>query len=117
MRAVWLIVGLTCVALGILGAILPLLPATVFFLIAAFAFARSSERLHTWLMTHRLFGPPIVRWQERGAIGRREKWLATGSIVVAFGLSAILGLRPMLLGIQALVLSAVSIFIWTRPDG
>lgn len=116
MRIVWLILGLIFVGLGILGAILPLLPATVFFLMAAFAFARSSERLHTWLMTHKVFGPPIIAWQERGAISRQAKWLATASIVATPIISWLLGLQPLILGIQVAILMAVLVFIWTRPN-
>lgn len=116
MRALWLIGGLGSVALGAVGAVLPLLPTVPFLLLAAFCFARSSERLHGWLLDHPRFGPPIADWTERGAIGRGAKWAATGSILAAFGLSVLLGVGAKLLLIQALVLAAVSLFIWTRPS-
>ena len=55
-RLVWLAVGLTALALGALGVVLPLLPTTPFVLLAAFAFARSSSRMHRWLHAHPVFG-------------------------------------------------------------
>jgi len=116
MRVLWVILGLICVGLGAIGAILPLLPTVPFMLLAAFFFARSSERLHNWLITHPTFGPPILDWQTHGAIRRRVKWLASGSILAAFALSVVLGVRPNILTIQAGVLSLVSLFIWTRPE-
>jgi uncharacterized membrane protein YbaN (DUF454 family) len=57
-RIVWLTIGVLCVAIGIVATVVPLLPKTPFVLIAAFAFANSSERLHTWLLAHRNLGPP-----------------------------------------------------------
>jgi len=116
MRVLWLIGGLGSVGLAAIGAVLPLLPTVPFLLLAAFCFARSSERLHAWLLDHPRFGPPITDWTERGAIGRGAKWAATGSILAAFGLSLLLGANATVLTIQVVVLSAVSIFIWTRPS-
>lgn len=116
MRALWLICGLTSVGLALVGAVLPLVPTVPFLLLAAFCFARSSERLHAWLLDHPRFGPPIADWTERGAIGRGAKWAATGSILAAFGLSVLLGVGATILLVQAAVLSAVSVFIWSRPS-
>lgn len=116
MRGVWLLLGALALAFGAAGIFLSLLPTVPFVLLSAFAFSRSSERLHHWLLAHPAFGPPISDWRDRGAIGRRAKLLASGSIVVAFLVSAALGLKPWVLWIQALVLLAVSIFIWTRPN-
>jgi uncharacterized protein len=115
-RVLWLIGGLIAMALGLIGAVLPLLPTVPFLLLAAFCFARSSDRLHAWLLNHPTFGPSITNWNERGAISRTAKRLATVSILAAFSLSMILGLRPAILAIQGVTLILVSIFIWTRPN-
>ena len=116
MRIVWLVLGLLCIGLGLVGVVLPLLPTVPFMLLAAFCFARSSERLHHWLLTHPQFGPAITDWRERGAVSLRAKKLATVSITAVFALSLVLGLRPVILLIQASVLSCVLIFLWTRPS-
>ena len=116
MRYLWAILGLLCLLLGMVGVVLPLLPTVPFLLLAAFLFARSSERLHNWLLSHPRLGPPIEDWQSRGAINPSAKRLATVSIVVVFGISLALGLRPMIIGIQAGTLGCVLLFIWTRPS-
>lgn len=116
MRVIWLICGLAAIALGVAGIVLPLLPTTPFLLLAAFCFARSSPRLHDWLLTHPRFGPLIAAWNERGAIPRRAKVLAVSMMAGAFGLSVLLGLPPWVLATQALVLVAVAAFILTRPS-
>ncbi|KGB83747.1 MAG: DUF454 domain-containing protein [Confluentimicrobium sp.] len=116
MRLLWLLFGLLSLGLAVVGAALPLLPTVPFLLLATFFFARSSERLHHWLLSHPAFGQQIMDWQERGAIRRPVKWLASLSIVGSFGIALILGLRPTLLVIQATTLAAVTVFIWTRPE-
>ncbi|MEQ9692795.1 YbaN family protein [Shimia sp. SDUM112013] len=116
MRYLWALLGLLSLALGAIGIVLPLLPTVPFLLLAAFFFARSSERLHYWLLSHPTFGPPIEDWQTRGAISLAAKRLATVSIAIVFSISLAMGLRPALLAIQAVTLSCVMLFIWTRPN-
>lgn len=116
MRWLWVLGGGLSLTVGVVGMFLPLVPTIPLLLLAALCFARSSERLHDWLLSHPSFGPPIEDWKRRGAIGRGAKWLASLSILAAFGLSLALDVRPVVLVIQALALTAVAVFIWTRPD-
>ncbi|SLN69413.1 Inner membrane protein YbaN [Falsiruegeria litorea R37] len=117
MRVVWVILGSLCVALAMIGVVLPLLPTVPFLLLAAFCFARSSERLHDWLLSHQVFGPMIIDWNTNGAIRPAAKKAATLSVAAVFGLSLAFGLATHILIIQAVTLGAVLIFIWTRPSG
>lgn len=117
MRIVWLMAGFFFTAVGIIGAFLPILPTTVFLLLATACFARSSPRLHGWLVNHPRFGPPIRNWQEHGAISRAAKRLAIGTMGVVFGLSLVFGLSRLALGGQAALMLVGAGFILTRPDG
>ena len=117
MRFLWLIAGLFFTALGIVGAFLPVLPTTVFLLVATACFARSSPRLHGWLVNHPTFGTPIRNWEEHGAISRPAKRLAIGTMSVVFGLSLALGLSRVALAGQAVLMLVGAAFILTRPDG
>ena len=116
MKLFWMILGLLAVVLAAIGVVVPLLPTVPFLLLAAFCFARSSVRLHTWLVTHKTFGPMISDWASSGAISRPAKRYATLSIVAVFCLSLLLEVSLGLLIMQALVLSCVLGFIWTRPN-
>lgn len=98
-----------------IGIVLPLLPTVPFLLLAAFCYARGSDRLHAWLVGHPRFGQPIQDWQESGAISLQAKLLASLSIAGAFSISLVVGVNPTVLAIQAVVLSLVTLFIWTRP--
>lgn len=115
-RLLWFTLGLSSLLLGTVGVITPLLPTVPFVLLAAFCFARSSERVHDWLLSHRTFGPMIVNWREKGAIGPMAKRLSTVSIMAVFAISLALRVPPYALALQALVLCGVMIFIWTRPN-
>ncbi|WP_424974696.1 YbaN family protein [Dinoroseobacter sp. S124A] len=116
MRVLWVTGGSAALGLGVIGIVFPLLPTVPFLLLAAFCYARGSDRLHLWLIEHPRLGQPILDWQERGAISLRAKWMASASILAAFSISLILGVAPYVLAIQAVVLSLVSIFIWSRPS-
>ncbi len=116
MKALLAVCGVVSLLLGLIGIVLPLLPTVPFLLLSAFCFARSSEWLHHWLITHPRLGPPILEWQTRGAISKRGKRAATVSIFTVFAISLALGLKPLILLVQLTVLACVLIFIWTRPN-
>ncbi len=116
-RQLWIALGCTAVALGAAGVVLPLLPTTPFVLVAAWAFAKSSPRLHRWLTGHRVFGPLIADWQAHRAIAPAAKRASLLSMLAVFGLSVALGLSPLLLLVQGAVLAATATFILTRPNG
>jgi hypothetical protein len=65
--------GIVFALLGAAGLVLPLVPGTLFLIIAAYCFARSSQRMESWLVNHPRLGPPIRRWHETRAIPRRAK--------------------------------------------
>lgn len=114
-RLLWLSLGVICLLLGFIGAFLPLLPTTVFLLIAAFAFAKSSPRLHDWLLNHPQFGTIIKDWHRHGAISKKAKYLSAVSMSLIVILSVALGFPLWIIAVQILALGAVSLFLWTRP--
>lgn len=114
-RILWIALGCFCVVAATIGVALPLLPTTPFLLLAAYAFARSSPRLHRWLLAHKRFGPMIENWRRYGAIDRKTKIYSIGAMVAAFAASVLLGVAPLLLLIQAVVLAGAGTFVLTRP--
>ena len=94
--------GTASVGIGVVGAFLPILPTTPFLLLAAYLFARSSERLYVWLLGNRLVGGYLRRYYERRSMSRRHKavtlmllWsvlLSTAALVVgSWWLRGVLG--------------------------
>ena len=86
LRPIYLIFGFLMLALGVIGAFLPVMPTTIFLILAAWCFARSSPRLETWLMQHPVFGSTLRSWRESGAISRRVKVIACLGIAFGFAL-------------------------------
>lgn len=116
-RAVWRTLGLSFVGLGFIGAVLPLVPTTIFLILAAGCFARSSPRLEAWLLAHPRFGPTLRAWREDGAIGPRAKIMACSGIALGYALFW-WGARPGL-AIDLIVGTAMAgcaAFILTRPS-
>ena len=115
-RFIWLLTGLAALAIGAVGVVLPLLPTTPFLLVAAFAFARSSERMNDWLREHQVFGPLINNWHRDGSIDPKTKQTAIIVIVATPVITWLLDVPSWVVACQIVVLSAAAIFILTRPS-
>ncbi len=84
MRWALIVFGWVNVGVGVVGIFVPVLPTTVFLLIAVWAFSKSSERFHAWLWSHPKLGPPIRRWHEHRVIPIRAKVLAALTMTASF---------------------------------
>jgi len=115
-RAGWLVLGLINVVLGAVGAILPLMPTTIFLILAAACFARSSPRLETWLLDHPRFGPTLRAWRREGAIPRRGKIAACCGMALGFALF-LRGAHPgwLLALLVGLLIGSCAAYVVTRP--
>jgi uncharacterized protein len=88
-RTVLIVAGSLCVALGVIGMILPLLPTTVFLLAAAWCFSKSSPRFHAWLLGNRVFGDYIRAYHEGRGMALRDKWISIATLWVGIGITAV----------------------------
>jgi uncharacterized membrane protein YbaN (DUF454 family) len=116
-RPVFFAAGGLLVAIGFVGAFLPVLPTTPFLILAAACFARSSPRVEQWLLNHRQFGPVLRSWREHGAIPRKAKLLACSGMTVGYAwfLWGSAPSLPLAAGVAALMLGAAA-YVLTRPS-
>ena len=82
-RPVYRALGLLSVVLGVIGAVLPLLPTTPFLILAAYFFARSHPEWEAKLLAHPTVGPSIRAWRDHGAIPKVAKRVATVLLAIS----------------------------------
>ena len=82
LRFLWVGLGCLFVGLGAIGAVVPGMPTTVFLVLAAACFIRSSQRLYDWLISNKTFGPYLKDYREGKGIPLRAKVLALSMIVI-----------------------------------
>jgi uncharacterized membrane protein YbaN (DUF454 family) len=117
-RWAWFLLGWVMVALGFIGAMLPVMPTTIFLILAAACFSHSSPRFERWLLEHRWFGDPIRRWREDRAIPLKAKIVAIVSMGGGF-LVMLLTVAPPLWAdlVVAASLTVCAVYVATRPNG
>jgi uncharacterized protein len=114
-RIAYLSAGIISVALGAIGAFLPLLPTVPFLILAAFCFARSNPVWEQKLLNHPRYGATLRAWREKGVVGRRAKLAATG----AFAVSAVLGFAMLSVPWSLIPLGVGLVcgtWLWLRPE-
>jgi len=102
---VFVVVGTLCVVLGAVGIFVPILPTTPFLLLAAFLYARSSERFLNWLLTNRLFGKFISNYRSGLGIPLLQKILTIVALWATIGASISLFVDAWWLRILLLVIA------------
>lgn len=101
--------------MGVLGAVLPVLPTTPFVLLAAFCFARSSARFHNKLLANRIAGPIIREWCQYRSIPRRAKHWAYLLMALSFCSSILLVPAVWQKVMLAVIGIILAVFIWRVP--
>lgn len=113
-RGVYLALGLLCLGLAYMSW-LPGIPTFDFVILAAFFFARSSDRFHAWLLGHPVFGR-IIRGYRSDGFTVRTKAVASAAVLASliFSMTVLVDSVPLRWVLAAVGLFAVR-FIWTRP--
>lgn len=111
-KAILIFAGTVCVGLGVLGMFLPLLPTTVFLLMAAYCYSRSSDKFHNWLMNNRLCGAYIRNYRSGKGITARQKVTTILTLWASIGFSIwLLGGRFWLTLLLVLIAGGVTLHL------
>lgn len=116
-RNIFKALGFLFVGLGLVGAVLPVMPTVPFLLVAAFFFSKSSPRWHHWLLTRPRVGPMLRDWEQYKVIRLRAKVLA--SVVIVAGSAGTLYWVPLPLWARwgyVSVIVSVLVYIWSKPS-
>lgn len=110
-------IGLISIALGVLGALLPILPTTPFLILALACFANSSPRFHHRLLNNPWFGSALQQWEQNRSISRSSKIKALCLITLSFAasISVLQGRLHLQLGL--LILGCILLgYIWRLKE-
>lgn len=104
------------ITLGIIGAILPGMPTTVFLILAAWAASKGWPAMDAWLLNHPRYGATLRNWRENGTVPRKAKWIA--SIMMLFsGILMLFTNAPFLVKVFTdLTMFIVAIWLWMQPE-
>lgn len=117
-RYLYMALGFLMLALGIIGAFLPVMPTTIFIILAAWFFARSSPKLEARLLSDPRFGPLLSKWRDKGAIPPRAKLFACSGMAFGYGIfwwGAHPG--PLLAVVVAVFMLGSAAYVLSRPNG
>lgn len=111
------VIGIVLVGLGFVGMFIPLLPTTIFWILAVWAFAGSSPAWRERILKHPRFGPAVSDFVDHQVLRRRGKCYAIAGIYGGLGLSAwLLQLPPAWVLGLALALLPLAIYLVSRPE-
>ena len=85
-KRLWMALGFTCLGCAYIGVVTPGIPFSIFLIIAAFSFARSSDRMHKWLFNHKYFGPFLTNWGKYRVFPQRAKY----SMIIMMSISLVI---------------------------
>lgn len=103
-KILYIIVGCVSVALGAVGAVLPFIPSVPFLLLAAFCFARSSERLNTWFVGTKLYRDNLADYTAGRGMTKKAKIriMSTVTLLMSIGL-ILMGFKGIVIGCVVLL--------------
>lgn len=110
---IYILLGTLCVAIGVIGIFVPVLPTAPLLLLAAFFYFRSSEKLYNWLLNHNILGPYIYNYITYKAIPLKTKYTIIVTIWCSLGLSIYLVDNPVVDAILVFIGLSLSAYIWS----
>lgn len=115
-RASLIAIGWISIILGVIGIFLPLLPTTPFLLLAAGCFARSSEKFHSWLLSHKYLGPYIHLYLDGKGIPLKAKYYIISVLWFTMGFSIYLVPHLALKALLVVIATSVTIYLLRLPN-
>ena len=115
MPVLWKILGITSIGMAYVGLVTPGIPWSIFVVFAAYCFAKSSPAMHSWIYSHKIFGPFLTNWTTKKVFPLRAKYfmiatMASSLIIIGVTLPIIAAASI------AVIMGTVAIWTWRFPS-
>ena len=115
-KFLWNVLGFLCLGLAYLGVITPGLPYSIWVVAAAYCFSHGSERMHNWIMNHKLFGPFLRNWGEKRVFPQKMKYFMLGMMSLSLVLMYVSGVKTIGIISTACFMAIVAVWAWRYPS-
>ena len=115
-KFLWNVLGFLCLGLAYLGVITPGLPYSIWVVAAAYCFSHGSERMHNWIMNHKLFGPFLRNWGEKRVFPQKMKYFMLGMMSLSLVLMLSSGVKLIGVISTAVFMAIVAVWAWRYPS-
>lgn len=112
-KILWILLGSFFVMIGAIGAVVPGLPTTVFLILAAACYIRSSQKLYDWLIKNKTFGPYLKDYREGKGMPKNAKIFAVSMIIIFAGYAVIFAIEDLAIRILVAAFGLIGIFYVT----
>jgi uncharacterized membrane protein YbaN (DUF454 family) len=114
-KILWNTLGFLSLGMAYLGVITPGLPYSIFVVFAAYCFSKGSERMHRWIMNHKLFGPFLTNWGERRVFPTKMKFFMVFMMSTSLCIMFFTGVKPVGIISTGIFLALVAVWAWRFP--
>jgi uncharacterized protein len=114
-KALWYSAGMACLVFAYIGLVTPGIPFSIFLVMAAYCFSKSSERMHRWIYNHKQFGPFLTNWQERRIFPTRLKFVMIATMASTLVITYILTENAKAVMWSGGFMLLVAIWAWRYP--
>jgi uncharacterized membrane protein YbaN (DUF454 family) len=114
-KAMWYTLGMLSLGMAYIGLVTPGIPFSHFLVFSAYCFAKSSERMHSWLYNHKHFGPFLTNWGEKRVFPTKMKYMMLAVMASSLIISWFTVGSLKLLGILFVIMFLVAVFTWRYP--
>jgi len=115
-KFIYFILGCLSVALAIIGMLLPVMPTTVFLILALACFTRSNDKLAAWLLNHPKFGNTLVNWQTKRVVPIKAKYFASLGMFISLIIIALTSKSIWLVSFCLLLFLLVINYLCSKPS-
>lgn len=114
-KTLWYILGMFCLGMAYIGFVTPGIPFSIFLVIAAYSFSKSSERMHKWIYSHKHFGPFLTNWVEKRVFPTKMKYMMIFVMSTTVLITYLVTFNLMAVLYSSVFMALVAIWAWKYP--